>query len=385
MRRYWQKRPLLMRAALPPECAPLAPSALFALAAQDGVESRLVRGSGDRWSLAHGPFDRLPLAARTPWSLLVQGVNLHHDAADALLRRFHFISAARLDDLMISYANDGGGVGPHFDSYDVFLLQVHGKRRWRIGAGGSDALVPGLPLRILADFRPEQEWLLEPGDMLYLPPHYAHEGTAIGPCMTASIGFRAPALAETAGAFLHDVADRLDLPGRYADPGRATTRKPARVDDHLIDSLAQSLAKVRWTRADLAEFLTRHLSEPKPQIVFDGPARPLAPARFAQAAALRGLRLAHKSTMLYRDGHCAINGEPAQDGLQGNAQAGGSARSSVASARRAALRTLADTRRLTPARCGAVLADATLLATLHDWYAAGWIELLPPSANTPSA
>ena len=363
MRRYWQQRPLLIRGAFaagPGACdaLPLSPDALFALAARDDVESRLVRGQGRNWSLAHGPFERLPLAARTPWTVLVQGVNLHAAAADRLLRCFDFISAARLDDLMVSYASDGGGVGPHFDSYDVFLIQIHGKRRWRIAENCPRTLVEGMPLKILAEFRAEQEWLLEPGDLLYLPPHYAHEGTAVGPCMTASVGFRAPGNAELASEFLHDLADRLELPGRYADPKRPATARPARLDDHLIDALAVNLARVRWRRADLTAFLLRHLSEPKPQVFFEPPRRGLAAVAWERRARHAGLCLSARSIMLYRGAIVCINGEMV----------------TASTAAQAWLRRLADRRVLTPADCAAALAVADLGPLLREWHAAGWVE-----------
>ena len=175
MRRHWQKKPLLVRQALPGITPPLPRARLFELAARDGVESRLVQQRDGVWSLRHGPLPRraLPPLARPHWTLLVQGLDLHEPAAHALLRRFGFVPDARLDDLMLSYASDGGGVGPHLDSYDVFLIQVHGQRRWRIARTRDHTLVEGVPLKILRHFAPEQEWLLQPGDMLYLPPGVA--------------------------------------------------------------------------------------------------------------------------------------------------------------------------------------------------------------------
>ena len=153
-----------------------------------------------------GPFGgSLPAVTRKAWTLLVQA-DLHVDAARALLDRFRFIPDARLDDLMISYATDGGGVGPHFDSYDVFLLQVEGRRRWRVGAQKDLSLQPDVPLKILENFEPSDEWVLEPGDMLYLPPHIAHDGVAEGECMTCSIGFRAPSAGELGAQFLYYLA-----------------------------------------------------------------------------------------------------------------------------------------------------------------------------------
>jgi len=180
MRRHWQKKPLLVRQAIPQFAPPVLRTELFALSAQEGVESRLVQLVKGAWKLRHGPFSRraLPALQQPDWTLLVQGVDLHHDAVHALMQQFRFVPEARLDDLMISYASNGGGVGPHFDSYDVFLLQAHGKRRWRIGRQKDLSLRDGIPLKILAEFEPEEEFVLEPGDMLYLPPRYAHDGIA---------------------------------------------------------------------------------------------------------------------------------------------------------------------------------------------------------------
>ena len=170
MRRHWQKKPLLVRQALPGIGAPLPRAELFALAARDDVESRLVQRHATGWSLRHGPLPRraLPPLSRPAWTLLVQGLDLHLQAAHELLARFRFVPGARLDDLMLSYASDGGGVGPHLDSYDVFLLQVHGRRRWRVGRPADAAFVEGLPLKILRRFEPEHDWLLEPGDLLWI-------------------------------------------------------------------------------------------------------------------------------------------------------------------------------------------------------------------------
>ncbi|MGE5338274.1 MAG: cupin domain-containing protein, partial [Gemmatimonadota bacterium] len=194
MRRYWQRRPVLLRQVLPGLASPVSRERLLALAGSGEVESRLVTSFNGRWRLRHGPFDAtdLPARSRENWTLLVQGVDLHDEAARALLDTFRFLPDARLDDLMASYATDGGGVGPHVDSYDVFLVQAQGRRRWRISRQRNLAPLPGLPLKILAKFAPAREWVLQPGDALYLPPGVAHEGVAIGECITCSVGFRAP-------------------------------------------------------------------------------------------------------------------------------------------------------------------------------------------------
>ena len=196
MQRHWQRRPLLVRGAISGFEPPVSRTDLFALAARDDVESRLVLDTGrSGWSLTHGPIARsaLPPLRRPGWTLLVQGVDLHDDGAHALLNEFRFVPDARLDDLMISLASDGGGVGAHVDSYDVFLLQASGRRRWRIAHEFDTALDARAPLKVLRRFVAEQEYVLEPGDLLYLPPNWAHEGVAVGGnCMTCSIGMRAP-------------------------------------------------------------------------------------------------------------------------------------------------------------------------------------------------
>jgi 50S ribosomal protein L16 3-hydroxylase len=290
----------------------------------------------------------------------VQGANLHDDAADALLRQFRFLPDARLDDLMISYATDGGGVGPHFDSYDVFLLQAHGRRRWRIGTQKDLSLIEGLPLKILRDFQPEQEFVLEPGDMLYLPPHYAHDGVAVGECMTCSIGFRAPSWQELGESFLQFMSDTVDLPGRYADPQLKPTTCPAEIGNTMIDKIATELEKVRFTQEDIAVFVGEYLSEPKPNVFFDAPEQPLKFARFMQAAKKRGIALDRKTRMLYRGKLVFINGE-----------------SFVANrADKAILATLADERTLDGAAL--VAASQDIGEALYDWYQEGWLTLLTP-------
>ena len=376
MRRHWQKKPLRVRGALDPSAFGASPGEIFALAAQDGVESRLVERAADgRWKLRHGPFARraLPPLARPGWTLLVQGVDLHLEAAHRLLRRFRFIPGVRLDDLMVSYASAGGGVGPHVDSYDVFLLQVAGQRRWRIGADARAKQLPlrdDVPLRMLAQFEPADEWLLEPGDMLYLPPGWAHDGVAEGSgCMTASIGFRSPSADDLASALLERVADGLqDAPrkGRndgaragsgtlYRDAGQAATETPAAVPPALQRfagrSVAQALADPRRLERALGEWLC----EPKAQVVFE-PASP----RDCAARLKQGVRLDRRTRMAYDPRHVYINGE--------------SYRASGVDAR--LMRTLADERRLAVAAVKHASAAARDLLT--EWRDAGWLH---PSAD----
>ena len=359
LKKYWQKKPLLIPQAIAGIQAPLSRAELFDWAAREDVESRLLTNFNDQWSLKHGPFAELPSPKKKQWTLLVQGLNLHLDQAADLLHRFRFIPDARLDDLMISYATDGGGVGAHFDSYDVFLLQVHGRRRWRISAQKDLQLRAGLPLKILERFIPEEEYLLEPGDMLYLPPHYAHEGVAIGECMTCSIGFRAPAWQELGQAFLEFKADTLELPGRYADPGLHPSGHPAKLDDALLDRVERQLRKIRTTRDDVTVFLGEYLSEPKPTVVFDPPEKSLTPARFRVELGRKGLRLHRKTKMLYRGRYLFINGESFQ----------------AEASDQALLRQFADARELPAGALNGASED--LLESLHQWHDDGWLVIDP--------
>ncbi|WP_044041413.1 cupin domain-containing protein [Caballeronia insecticola] len=368
MRRYWQKKPLLIRQAIPDIAAPLSRDELFELADLDDVESRLITHFRKTWNLEHGPFapDELPAVKKREWTLLVQGANLHDDRAHALMNRFRFIPDARLDDLMISYATDGGGVGAHFDSYDVFLLQVHGKRRWRIGAQRDLSLKPGLPLKVLQHFEPEEEWLLEPGDMLYLPPHIAHDGIAEGECMTASIGFRAPSEHELTGQFLYHLAERIGdstagtrANARYRDPAQAPVANPAALPALLVERVGAILANVKWNEKDVAGFLGTYLSEPKANVVFDPPERALNEQRFVERAKKTGVTLDRKTILLYDERSYFVNGEAVP----------------LSSKLKKWLPELADSRYLEAKRFVTLTDDSTMTALLHEWYRAGWIRM----------
>ncbi len=309
--RHWQREALLVRNAVPGFTGMFTRKDLLTLAGRDDVESRIVLREGTRYTLEHGPFraaDFRSLPERR-WTLLVQGVNLHHDTADALLRRFAFVPYARLDDVMVSYAVPGGGVGPHFDSYDVFLLQGIGRRRWRYGRQRDLSLRPGLPVKILRRFEPAHEAILEGGDMLYLPPSCAHDGVAVDECTTYSIGFRAAADVELAQAFLDHLRDRIDIPGRYADPGIAPSTEPARVTAPLLRHAEATLAKLTWNRALVARFLGAMLSEPKADVYFTAPAAPLSERAFAAAIRERGVRLDRRTQWLYDDDAMYVNGD----------------------------------------------------------------------------
>lgn len=359
MRRYWQRRPLVVRNALADFSAPLDRGSLFALAARDDVESRLVTAF-DGWRLAHGPIAprRIPPLRKPNWTLLVQGAEQHDDRAAQLLARFRFISDARLDDLMVSYASDGGGVGPHIDAYDVFLLQAQGRRRWRVGKADAGDLLPDAPLKILRRFRHDHEWVLEAGDILYLPPGIGHEGTAIGgDCITCSIGFRSPAWQELVEPWLDTLAGRPARAGRYTDPGVAPTRHPGRLPGALVDAAFAALTNARPGRADTRRMLLAYLTEPKANVVFVRPARPLSADALRRAGGRRGLRLDRRSRMLYAATLISINGEVvASTGKDGTL-----------------MQALADQRTLTAGQATALGRQAW--QTLAAWHAAGWLHV----------
>jgi len=354
MRRHWQRKPLLVRAACRDALADVDRTRLFALAGRDDVESRLIARAGSRWSVRPGPIGRreLPTLATRAWTLLVQGVDLHEESAHRLLRRFRFIADARLDDVMCSYASDGGGVGPHVDSYDVFLLQTCGRRRWRIGRVAQARLRDDVPLKMLADFVPSEEWLLDAGDMLYLPPGWGHDGVAVGECITASIGFRAPSSHELAA----DVAQRLAEAARddaaspagprYRDAGTPPADRPARIPESLHRFATTAVERLLDDRIATSRALGEVLSEPKPGTWFERGEDLGVPAA--------GVALARRTRMLYDERFVFVNGEAYR--------AGG---------RDATLmRELADRRRLDAKRvAGASDAARELLA---EWLGAGW-------------
>ena len=359
LRRFWQKEAHLVRGALPGFTGLFSRDELFALAGRDDVESRVIVRGGGRWTMEHGPFRRAAWKAlpAKDWTLLVQGVNLHSDAADALLRRFAFLPYARLDDLMVSYAAPGGGVGPHFDSYDVFLLQGEGRRRWRYGRQADLSLKAGLPVKILRRFTPQLDEVLAPGDMLYLPPSFAHDGVAIDACTTYSIGFRAASHNEIAQAFLDHLRDELALDGRYGDPDLKASGEPARIATPMQRRVEAILRGIRWDREGTARFLGIFLSEPKPDVYFDAPDRALPLAAFAKSIARRGVALDRRTQWLYDDASVYINGE---------------VRAWPAGAR-AALAELANARSL-PAPASAALPPEAL-QLLHDGYRHGFLHV----------
>ncbi|BCB26188.1 hypothetical protein SKTS_10740 [Sulfurimicrobium lacus] len=311
LREYWQKKPLLVRNAFPGFTGLLTPDELAGLACLEEAEARLVQNKGDKWLLRRGPFaeedfQRLP---QTRWTLLVQGVNLFLQEGAQLLEQFNFIPRSRLDDLMVSYAPKGGSVGPHFDPYDVFLIQGMGHRRWQISTQSDQTLLPGAPLRILQNFQPEQEWITGPGDLLYLPPQCGHYGLAQDHCMTYSVGFKAPYTQELATQFLVYLQDEIKLEGMYQDPELKTQSHPAEISPAMIRKVGAMLRQIRWDQDTVQRFLGTYLTEPKSSVYFEPPARPMPPEKFHQQLTQGGIRLDLKSLMLFHDNTVYLNGE----------------------------------------------------------------------------
>lgn len=364
LHRHWQKQPLLVRGAIPGFAGLIDFGAMTELARRDDCESRLVMRRKDHWIVEHGPFERKRFAGlpASNWTLLLQGLDQVVPAARRLLSQFDFIPYSRLDDLMVSYAPAGGGVGPHFDSYDVFLLQGPGQRRWQVGNQRNLALLENAPLKILKRFVPDGQCLLSAGDMLYLPPAFAHDGVAVGRCYTYSIGFRAPSHRELISQFLIFLEERLAGDGRYADPDLSAQKRPAQISAPMIAKIERVLGTIRWTRRDIAEFLGTYLTEPKAHVLFVPPRAPLSDAGFTQTARRTGVELALASSMLYGSSMLFMNGETYK----------------TDKAVQSALKKLADARRL-PGR--QIPRRGPIADLLYHWYRAGYINL---SASAPA-
>lgn len=391
MRRHWQKKPLVVRQAITPDQHLISRTNLFRLAALPDVESRLIvqqpnppkktgRTSQSeapvQWTLKSGPFAArtLPALSASGWTLLVQGVDSHNADVHALMQSFRFIPDARLDDVMVSFATSQGGVGPHFDSYDVFLLQTSGRRRWRISRQKDLTLQEGMPLKILQNFEPDEEFVLDAGDMLYLPPRYAHDGVAEAfnddgtpsqDCITCSIGFRAPAQAELAAELLHRLADfnLLDdddnegsmavnsrSAGLYKDPGQSATPTPAEMPISLQTFAQSAVLEALKNPLALACVLGEYLTEPKPRVWFE------EQEQLTDWVSSTPLQLDVQTRMMYDAEHVFINGE--------------SHRARGADAK--LMRRLADSRMLTPPELKRASPAAREL--LQNWAAAGWLR-----------
>ena len=330
MERYWHKKPLLVHGAIPAFSlatqnsedldSPISADELIKLASQDSVESRLIKAKP--WSFDAGPFTKkvIPALSKPNWTLLLQGMEAHHPAAAKILSWFRFIPDALLDDLMISIAGIGGGVGPHFDSYDVFLIQMSGRRRWQISQQKDLSLSPNLPLKILQRFKPQHEWVLEPGDMLYLPPHIAHDGVALDAgCQTWSVGFRSPSFKELLQEGLWRLAESLEnlpeLERKFADPLQKASTNAEQLPQELIQQITVKLRELQLDQVDrFLPGITAYLSEPKQQAFFEGPVKPLNASRFTKHLGSKRLLPSPQTRILSLGKEVYCNGENMSQG-----------------------------------------------------------------------
>ena len=282
--RFWQKKPLFLRQGVANFTDPLTPDELAGLACEDGVESRLV--DSKTWRVRFGPhpenaFRKLP---KTHWTLLVQEVQRFVPEAAALLDAFSFLPNHRIDDVMVSFAPKGGTVGPHDDSYDVFLVQGQGRRRWRIDArkNRDRSLKPGLDLKILKRFDAQREFVCERGDVLYLPPGVAHHGIALDDCLTYSIGFRAPNRGELWHELVHDAAETPEAAVLYRDPDVSPCTHPGEIDLASRKRAREMVRALDLSDDAIDRFFGRFASRLKPDHELPPPARPIRRSDFAK-------------------------------------------------------------------------------------------------------
>jgi len=361
---YWQKKPLLIRQAIPHFEGLMTPEELAGLACEEDVESRIIEGDSDQnqWQVADGPFEEDAFTAlpENDWTLLVQAVNHHLPEAAALLDQFNFIPHARLDDLMVSYAPHGGSVGAHLDSYDVFLLQGSGTRRWKISTQPNSRFIDDAPIKVLETFEAEEEWVLKPGDMLYLPPSVAHHGVSESAvCMTYSIGFRAPKKQELTNAFLTYLQESANTGAAetlYEDADLTSQAHPAEVSGDMVSKVDAMLKDITWDQQHISDFLGCYLTEPSAHVLFESEVE-IGIADFTELLAHQPLQLDLKSRMLSHQQAFYLNGE----------------RLTVDAALTDSMQQLADHRILETNRLSA--AQQNMLAnTLHDAYMAGYIN-----------
>jgi 50S ribosomal protein L16 3-hydroxylase len=305
---YWQRKPLVIRKALDSFTDPISADELAGLACEPDVESRLIvekPKSGD-WQLKHGPFrerDFVKLPA-SHWTLLVQAVDLWSEDVAALKRFFRFIPDWRLDDVMISFAAPQGSVGPHFDNYDVFLVQGQGTRTWRLGqyCGDDEPLLPHPSLRLLKRFATTEEVILEPGDILYVPPRIAHWGIANDEALTYSIGYRAPSVSEMLSSLVDDIGDSLSDRLRYTDPVIDRSEHPARIPDSAVDRVRALVAEALIDDNRIRDWFGRYMTEPKYRDLQPEPESWPLPKK-GDVVVSPDARLAFTETTLFANGH----------------------------------------------------------------------------------
>ena len=312
LKAHWQQKPLVLRGLVSPESVNTSLAELMDAALGDAIDCRLIRNQDRRWTMKQGPFDRLPALRQKGWTVLLQGMDRHLEQAYRLRMAFSFVPHSRIDDVMISVASNGGGVGPHLDEYDVFLVQGLGRRLWRWGHQRDQSFQADKPLKLLQRFEPQEEAILEPGDALYLPPRWANEGVALGPCSTWSVGFRAPSRHEFLEYFLLECSESLTGKNpRFQDPGARATRKAGRIPPALAEQLQQWACGFRADKPAVMRALGRFLSEPAGNAWFEAPQMRLRPDQWLDHARRRGIALHPASRMVYDRKSVWINGEPA--------------------------------------------------------------------------
>ena len=313
LKNYWQKKPLLIKNAIPNFESPITESDLFTIAQNEEAVSRLIEYKQDIWQVKYGPFKKsdLPKKTNIPWTILVQNINHYLPFAESFLNLFKFIPYARLDDLMISYATKKGSVGPHFDSYDVFLFQAQGIREWKISDQKKFTLDKKSSIKIITNFKSKNSWVLKPGDMLYLPPNIGHWGISQSDdCLTYSIGFRAPATFEIQSKFLDFIQDHLIANENeiYKDPNLAPQKNPAEISSNMTKAMRNIVDRLRWDKSSINHFIGQLLSEPIESSIFET-RKPLSLKAFEKRIVNKTLKLNSKTRMLFIKNNFYVNGE----------------------------------------------------------------------------
>jgi len=313
LKNYWQKKPLLIKNAIANFESPITESDLFTIAQNEEAVSRLIEHKQDSWQVKYGPFKKsdLPKKTNIPWTILVQNINHYLPFAESFLNLFKFIPYARLDDLMISYATKKGSVGPHFDSYDVFLFQAQGIREWKISDQKKFTLDKKSSIKIITNFKSKNSWVLKPGDMLYLPPNIGHWGISQSDdCLTYSIGFRAPATFEIQSKFLDFIQDHLITNENeiYKDPNLAPQKNPAEISSNMTKAMRNIVDRLRWDKSSINHFIGQLLSEPIESSIFET-RRPLSLKAFEKRIVNKTLKLNSKTRMLFIKNNFYVNGE----------------------------------------------------------------------------
>ncbi len=313
LKKYWQKKPLLIRDAIKNFKSPITEKDLFRIAQNENAISRLIEFKRGIWQVKYGPFKKsgLPKKINTSWTILVQNINHHVPFAESFLNLFKFIPYARLDDLMVSFATKKGSVGPHFDSYDVFLFQAKGEREWKISEQKKFSLDKKSAIKIITNFKAKNTWVLKPGDLLYLPPNVGHWGISqSNDCLTYSIGFRAPGTFEIQSKFLDFIQDNLitiknDL---YKDPNLNLQKNPAEINSNMMKKIHHIINRLRWNTNSINTFIGQLLTEPIEGAIFET-SKSMTLEIFKKDLVRKPLKLNPKTRMLFIKNNFYINGE----------------------------------------------------------------------------